>query len=63
MVIAEPEVLWQVNGAGSVFLKQLSPVEQHPTTVVCVAIDAYDAVHVAAHEYVFVGVPVAVAAA
>jgi hypothetical protein len=45
VVIAEPEVLWQVNGAGSVFLKQLSPVEQHPTTVVCDDDDVYDGVH------------------
>ncbi len=52
-----------VHVAATVLAKQLSPVAQHPTTVVCVAVDAYDAVHVAAHEYVFVGVPVAVAAA
>ncbi len=42
--------------------KQLSPVAQHPTTVVNADVDVYDAVHevvVAAHEYVFTGVPVA----
>ena len=63
MVTVDPVPLWHVNGAASVLAKQLSPVAQHPNTVVCVAVDAYDAVHVAAHEYVFVGVPVAVAAA
>jgi hypothetical protein len=42
--------------------KQLSPVPQHPTTVVDADVDVYDAVHEvveAAHEYVFTGVPVA----
>jgi hypothetical protein len=43
-----------VNGAATVLAKQLSPVAQHPTTVVCgVAVTVYDAVHeetVAAHE-------------
>ncbi len=53
-----------VHGAGSVLAKQSLAVEQHPTTVVCVPVDAYDGVHVAGeHAYVFVGVPIAVAAA
>ncbi len=59
----DPVPVLQVNGAASVLAKQLSPVAQHPITVVFVGVDAYDAVHVAAHEYVFFGVPVAVAAA
>ena len=53
VMTVEPEVLRQVNGAGSVFLKQLSPVEQHPTTVVCDDDGVYDATHevaLAAHE-------------
>ncbi len=43
--------------------KQLSPVSQHPTTVVVVSVDEYDAVHEVAHAYVFVGVLVAAFAA
>ena len=55
--IEEPVPLKQVNPvhvAAAVLAKQLSPVAQHPTTVVCgVAVTVYDAVHeetVAAHE-------------
>ena len=60
VVTVDPVPLWHVNGAASVLAKQLSPVAQHPTTVVCVVVAVYDAVHPAEHEYVFVGVPVAV---
>ncbi len=67
MVTVDPVPVLQSNPvhvvAAAVLAKQLSSVAQHPTTVVCVAVDAYDGVHVAAHEYVFVGVPVALAAA
>ncbi len=45
--------------------KQSSAFEQHPTTVVCDDgddADEYDGVHELAHAYVFVTVPVAVAA-
>jgi hypothetical protein len=50
--VAEPEVVKQVNvvhGAAVPLAKQLSVV-QHPTTVVCVAVPVYDAVHELAHE-------------
>ena len=53
VVIEEPVPLKQVNPvhvAAAVLAKQLSPVAQHPTTVVCDVVDVYDAVHVAAHE-------------
>ncbi len=42
-----------VHVAAAVLAKQLSPVPQHPTTVVDVDVDVYDATHevvVAAHE-------------
>ena len=45
VVTVDPVPLWHVNGAASVLAKQLSPVAQHPNTVVCVAVDAYDAIH------------------
>ena len=43
-------------------LAKQSSVVQHPTTVVCVAVDEYAGVHEEAHAYVFATVPVAVAA-
>jgi hypothetical protein len=49
-VSVEPEPILQVNGAAAVLAKQLSPVAQHPTTVVCDDVAVYDAVHVASHE-------------
>ena len=67
MVTVDPVPVLQsnpVHGAAAVLAKQSLAVEQHPTTVVCVPVDAYDGVHVAGeHAYVFVGVPIAVAAA
>ena len=54
VVGAVPVPVKQVNpvhGAASVLAKQLSPVAQHPTTVVDADVDVYDAVHEgAAHE-------------
>ncbi len=54
MVTAEPVPRLQSNpvhvGAAAVLAKQLSPVAQHPTTVVCDVVAVYDAVHVVAHE-------------
>ncbi len=50
----EPEPVLQINPdhvvAAAVLAKQLSPVAQHPTTVVVVDVVIYDGVHVAAHE-------------
>jgi hypothetical protein len=51
--IEEPVPLKQVNPvhvAAAVLAKQLSPVAQHPTTVVCDVVAVYAGVHVAAHE-------------
>ena len=53
VVIEEPVPLKQVNPvhvAAAVLAKQLSPVAQHPTTVVCDVVAVYAGVHVAAHE-------------
>ncbi len=62
VVTPAPVPVQQVNPvqvAATVLAKQLSPVSQHPTTVVVVVVAVYDGVHEVAHEYVLTGVPVA----